>query len=74
MHDGNVVFTRWYRPADGPADRPVYCPVLCPVSVDASGVCPGYVRRMSAGRDKSDPTPDCPADRPPDKGRVIYFT
>ena len=44
-------------------------PVLCPVSVVGSGECPGYVRRTSAGRDKSDTTPDCPADRPPDKGR-----
>jgi hypothetical protein len=37
-------------------------PVLCPVSVDGFGEYPGYVRRMSAGRDKSDTTPDCPPD------------
>jgi hypothetical protein len=36
------------------------------VSVDVSGVCPLYVRRMSAGQWKSDATPDRPADRPPD--------
>jgi len=46
-----VVFTRWYRPADGPpdgpADRPPDGPGLCPVSVDVSGVCPWYVRGMS---------------------------
>jgi len=56
--DVYAVFTRSYRPLDGPADGPV----LCPVSDDVSGVYPGCVRRMSAGRHKSDTTPDRPGD------------
>jgi hypothetical protein len=43
-------------------------PVLSPVSVDASGVCPEYVRRLSAGRAKSDKTPDRPPDGLVEKG------
>jgi hypothetical protein len=61
-HDGSILrMVRWT------VRRTARCTVRCCVRCPSMG--PVNVRRMSAGRDKSDPTPDCP----PDKGRGLIL-
>jgi hypothetical protein len=64
----STILSFMWRSHDGTIRRTVRRTVRCTVRCPSMG--PGYLRRrMSAGRDKSDTTSDCP----PDKGRGIIL-
>jgi len=71
LWDENVMWCSYDGTVRGPsAGRPGVVSGVHRCVRRLSAVCPGYVRRLSAGRWKSDATPD----RPPDGGRGYYST